>query len=411
MRAGAAALALVALAACSDPDRVRRALEAASAPEAPSEESVAARAPEPPAPAPGRGGEAAAADAAASTAGGAGGTAVAAVDSSGEGASGTAVASAGGGARASALTTPTFHRVAPGETLYGIARKHGLPLRALIHRNALEPPYRLEAGRRLSLPPQRVHLVRPGETLYGLSRRYGIDAAALARLNLLEPPHGLRSGQRLLVPGPEAENRPGPPPEDSFDEGDIVETPLYGDGEDGAAASAAVPEEAASASAAVAVAPAAGDPPAAPAPAPGRGDAAVRPGELPPRSGPGFLWPLEGRREVLAPFGPLGGGRHSDGVDIAARLGEPIRAAENGVVAYAGDDLEGYGMLLLLRHEGGWVTAYAHADSFSAAPGQVVRRGESIGRAGATGAVDSPRLHFELRKGTRAVDPLTLLRD
>ena len=100
---------------------------------------------------------------------------------------------------------------------------------------------------------------------------------------------------------------------------------------------------------------------------------------------------------------------HNDGIDIAAAPGTPVRAAENGLVVYAGNDLRSLGNLLLLRHEGGWVTAYAHAEAILVARGEVVRRGQVVARSGASGNADSPRLHFEIRNGTRAVDPLAYL--
>lgn len=96
---------------------------------------------------------------------------------------------------------------------------------------------------------------------------------------------------------------------------------------------------------------------------------------------------------------------HNDGINIAASRGAPIRAAENGVVVYAGNELRGFGNLLLLRHADGWMTAYAHADEILVARGDQVKRGEVIGRVGSTGNVASPQIHFEIRRGSRAVNP------
>src|SRR6201999_167944 len=102
-------------------------------------------------------------------------------------------------------------------------------------------------------------------------------------------------------------------------------------------------------------------------------------------------------------------GRRSDGINIAADKGEPIRAAADGVVAYVGSDIALYGGLILIKHGQGWITAYGHADALLVKRGQSVRRGDIIGRAGSTGDVTSPQLHFEIRKGRAPVDPLAQL--
>jgi murein DD-endopeptidase MepM/ murein hydrolase activator NlpD len=124
----------------------------------------------------------------------------------------------------------------------------------------------------------------------------------------------------------------------------------------------------------------------------------------PGRAGQRFAWPVRGR--VISRFGPKSGGFYNDGINIAVRSGTPVVAAENGVVTYVGNELRGFGNLVLLRHQGGWVTAYAHAETISVKPGDIVRRGQVIARAGRSGRVHKPQLHFEIRKGRKAVDPL-----
>ncbi|HJS33618.1 MAG TPA: M23 family metallopeptidase, partial [Alphaproteobacteria bacterium] len=125
------------------------------------------------------------------------------------------------------------------------------------------------------------------------------------------------------------------------------------------------------------------------------------------RAGRGFAWPVRGR--VVSDFGPKPGGLHNDGLNIAVPRGTPFHAADNGVVVYAGNELRGFGNLILVRHDGGWVTAYAHADEINAQRGDQVRRGQVLGKVGQTGNVASPQLHFEIRRGTRAVDPRELM--
>jgi murein DD-endopeptidase MepM/ murein hydrolase activator NlpD len=119
------------------------------------------------------------------------------------------------------------------------------------------------------------------------------------------------------------------------------------------------------------------------------------------------MWPVNGK--VISVYGAKVGGQHNDGINIAAPLGTPVRAADNGVVVYAGNELRGFGNLLLVRHADGWVSAYAHCDALLVKRGEQVKRGQVIARVGQTGAVGSPQLHFELRKSGQAVDPTSEL--
>jgi murein DD-endopeptidase MepM/ murein hydrolase activator NlpD len=264
---------------------------------------------------------------------------------------------------------------ASGDTVYDIARRHRVSVRAVIEANGLRPPYRLRAGQRLVLPRPPSHLVIRGDTLYGISRRYRVGMYALARANGLGPPYTILVGQRLRLPGgsappsPKARPKPAAAPK---------------------AAGAAPPKTSARLPAPVAKPP----PPAVPAP--------------PPSSGKGFIWPVRGK--VVSGFGPKAKGLHNDGVNIAAPRGTPVRAAENGVIAYAGNELRGYGNLLLVKHDNGWITAYAHTQELTVKRGQRVKKGQVIARVGSTGNVTTPQLHFELRRGKNAVDPVKYLK-
>lgn len=120
-----------------------------------------------------------------------------------------------------------------------------------------------------------------------------------------------------------------------------------------------------------------------------------------------FVWPIVGR--VISAFGDTGYGERNDGINIAARVGAPIHAAGAGTVRYAGDKLKGYGNLVLIQHDDGYVTAYAHAESLTVSQGDHVDTGQIIGYAGATGDVDRPQLHFEIRRGIKPVNPRLLL--
>ena len=222
----------------------------------------------------------------------------------------------------------------------------------------------------LAMPPDQAVTVAAGDSLYAIAQRYGLPLAALIEANDLAPPYTLRIGQRLRLQtaslyqsgltGPDA--APLPPPAKP-----AILTP-----------SALLPATVAQ--------------PIAPPP---------------PRSKKSFLWPVKG--EIVTGFGPLSGGRRNDGINIAAPRGAEVRAAENGVVAYIGNELRGYGNLILIRHADGWVSAYAHNEVVLVGRGDMVERGHIIGRVGTSGSVSSPQVHFELRRGVNSVDPVKYL--
>ena len=294
-----------------------------------------------------------------------------------------------GRAQAGALTVPAVYIIQSGDTLFAISLKYGLPMRSIIALNTLRPPYHLQQGNEINLPQQRVHVVTAGDTLYAISRQYGTNLATLARLNQLSQPYEIKTAQRLLIPsqhGAEVEATQT----ESFQPTEVSEDSLPQQNTEPAVQNAAVKDNSQTLQASSV-------------------PVSVVAEEPPPRSGPGFLWPLHEDAKLLERFGPQSGGRHNDGLNLATNEGNDILAAENGVVAYIGDELAGFGQLMLIRHSDGWVTAYAHAQTFNVRQGEVVKRGQPIGKVGRTGNVSEPQLHFELRRKTRAIDPLTLL--
>jgi murein DD-endopeptidase MepM/ murein hydrolase activator NlpD len=248
--------------------------------------------------------------------------------------------------------------------------------------------------------PGGIHVVAPGETLISIARLYGKTRAEIAKANKIDGYANVRVGQRLTIPGvqqAQVKNKPAAP----------------------APAPAAKP-----APQAVAAAPL-----AAPAPAQQRAAAAAptatarlaapaaeTPGEAKPSATaeltgavPSFRWPVRGR--VIANFGQKVNGAPNDGINLAVPEGTSVKAAEEGVVAYAGNELKGYGNLVLVRHSNGFVTAYAHASEVAVKRGDQVKRGQIIAKAGQTGNATSPQLHFEVRKGSTPVDPTQYLKE
>jgi murein DD-endopeptidase MepM/ murein hydrolase activator NlpD len=271
-------------------------------------------------------------------------------------------------AAGSANVNGATHTVKRGETLYAISRKYSVPLRSWITVNKLRSPYALAVGQKLSIPLAWTHTVKRGETGYSISRKYQVTVSALMRTNGIKPPYRLAVGQKLKLPG-----GAGRASTQTADAAAIRVTASVG------RTAKAAPRQ-------------------------GRTVAMPTP---PPRSNKGFTWPVSGK--LASRFGPREGGIHNDGINILAARGTPVKVAEAGVVVYASNALEGYGNLLLVKHAGGWITAYAHAERILVRPGQKVNRGEVVARVGATGGVASPQLHFEIRKGRQALDPLRYL--
>ena len=249
-----------------------------------------------------------------------------------------------------------------GATLYEISRRHGVALRDLIEANNLRPPFILHVGDRLKLPAARLYMVQPGDTVYGLSRRFGLDMTTLARANHIKAPYRISPGQQLRIGGA----RSG-----SAKSGVVVASRKNSKVKSTGKTSAKRKKT-----------------------------AVARP---PKRSGKGFSWPAKGK--ILSSYGSKGGGLHNDGINIKVGHGTKVNSAQSGVVAYAGNEMRSYGNLLLIRHDGGWMTAYAHNQRLLVKKGDRVKRGQAVALAGSSGKVKTPQLHFEIRKGSKALDP------
>jgi murein DD-endopeptidase MepM/ murein hydrolase activator NlpD len=120
-----------------------------------------------------------------------------------------------------------------------------------------------------------------------------------------------------------------------------------------------------------------------------------------------FVWPVKGK--VISSFGQKPGGLYNDGINIKAAESSPVKAVEDGLVAYVGNELRGYGNLIIIKHSGGWISAYAHLKETEIKIGQKVSQGTQIAKVGSTGNVDSPQLYFGIRKGREAVNPQSYL--
>ena len=246
--------------------------------------------------------------------------------------------------------------------------------------------------------PPSTHFVNHGDTLASIARKNHISAAELARANGIEPSAKLKLGTKLTVPGAKTATLAAP-----VAAAPVGAAPVAGTLQPVAAAPAPATKMAAVAapvqSARLAQATANVEEKAA-AEAPAK--AAETTSALPT-----FRWPVRGK--VVTTYGAKTNGKSNDGINLAVPEGTPVKAAEDGVVAYSGNELKGYGNLVLVRHSNGYVTAYAHASELLVKRGDTIKRGQVIAKSGQSGEVASPQLHFEIRKGSNPVDPLQFL--
>ncbi|HEX4411647.1 MAG TPA: LysM peptidoglycan-binding domain-containing M23 family metallopeptidase [Xanthobacteraceae bacterium] len=306
--------------------------------------------------------------------------------------------------------------VGPGDTIESIARAHGVPASAIMQSNSLSGPSAIYPGQHLVIPryrssaaaavppaprmvaapaaipapvgpprsalvaPAGTHIVAPGETLNSIARLYGKPVMVIAKANNIFPGTMVRVGDRLVIPEMREAPRAAAAPATVVAAAAPPTTQSVAAMESPHSARVATPTET----------PAAAE------------DNAVKTAE-PAGNLPGFRWPVRGR--IIAAFGPKPNGLQNDGINLAVPEGTPVKAAEDGVVAYAGSELKGYGNLVLVRHANGFVTAYANASDILVKRGDTVKRGQVIAHSGQSGNVTSPQLHFEIRKGATPVDP------
>ena len=274
--------------------------------------------------------------------------------------------------REARLAIPASGRITvqQNDTLYGLAARYRVTPQSIITGNGLTFPFLLDAGQDLGLTPPRTHTVKPGESIYSLSQRYAVSQYQIAELNELSEPYELTNGQVLALPetqdftileGVSLQNVP---------QDTQVSTPLK-------TTTASAPKK------------------------------PTKRIVAPALNGAGFTWPLSG--EIITEFGPAAKGVHNDGVNIAAAAGSPVTVSAPGTVAYIGRELKTFGTLVLVKHEGGLITAYAHLNGLSVTEGQVLGAGSLIGQVGMTGRVTSPQLHFEIRKSRTPVNPRDLI--
>ena len=357
-------------------------------------------------------------------------------------------------------TSSEPYLVKPKQTLEMIAQRYFVSPEELAKANNLSPPYRVQAGQKLNIPPYQQHTVAQGNQIGQIANLYGVDRADLIALNKLKADEPLQPGRQLKIPSntrtalsvetppsvsrtsldnlgnPARESLPNVDNQKALRDVAIIKAPRK-------------PSRLALQNTAAQLRPKAADTPETPTPsilivqAPRRSDAmeAAQPTTstavditpettIPPTNAPApsmvaltpsqvtanstsmsassMIWPVYG--QVISTFGVKDSGVRNDGINIAVTMGTGVKAVADGQVVYAGDTLsKSLGNILVLRHENNVMTAYAHNQVLLVNEGQKVRQGEVIARSGQTGNVSSPQLHFQIRHGTIPVDPIDYL--
>jgi len=304
--------------------------------------------------------------------------------------------------------------VGANETLDAIAVKYGVPPSQILLANQLTSAAQVRSGsilvipRRVGItpetaptqvalqprpanaPPGGSYVVRSGDTLYGIAQRSGVTVDALAAANGLSSTQ-IIVGQSLRLPGaaaPQVVASVTPRLQ-------AAPVPQTAPGLAGTAARPTIPP--------VPAIPV----DATPTTTPVSVTSAIDDADPPSANGTTFRWPVRGR--IISGFGAKPNGERNDGINLSVPEGTSVKAVEAGTVIYAGNELEGYGNLILVRHADGWVSAYAHNRDLLVERGDEVRRGQTIAQAGMSGSVSAPQVHFELRKGSKPVNPLDYL--
>ena len=254
-----------------------------------------------------------------------------------------------------------YYKVEKGDNLYFISKKFNVTIPKLINYNNINAPYKIYPNQRIFIPKKRIHIVKKGDTLYSISRKYKTDLFIVAKFNNLKNVNQINVKQKLVIP-------------DYFFERKNIKKKVVK-----------------------------------------KSDKLLKRKKKKQRIisrkdevfVEKFIWPIDGK--VISKYGSDTPGFFNDGINIKSSTGKDIKASHAGEVVYSGNEIPGYGNLILIKHPKNWITAYAHLQKIYKKKGAKVKQGEFIGSVGKSGNVQEPQLHFEIRKGKEAVNPLKYL--
>jgi murein DD-endopeptidase MepM/ murein hydrolase activator NlpD len=319
------------------------------------------------------------------------------------------------------------HIVAKSETLFSIARQYNIPILPIIVANSLQPPYALKTGQKLKIPEGKFHEVQSGETLYSISRTYGVDMSGIVKLNNLNQPYNVVLGQKLQIPFPTdlpsesmVEQEDNEPIEQQVQQnynlseadeskpasfrrstgGVLGEIRTTQEGKFIASENAKIDTEVETQNLAAETSEKIKETIKDEKPKAAQVQKVVEDDGK-------FMWPVQGK--VIKKFGQSGG-EYNDGINIAASSGTAVKASKSGRVVYTGNSLKSFGNLIIIKHDDGLLSAYAHLNNVNVKKDQEISKGQTIGTVGSTGKVTSPQLYFAIRKGKTAKNPQDFLK-
>ena len=257
-----------------------------------------------------------------------------------------------------------YYTVNKGDNLYLISKKYNVTISKLINFNNIDSPYKIFPNQKIFIPKKRTHIVKRGDTLYSISRKYRTDVFTVSRFNNLKNANQIYTNQKLIIPD-QFESKKKVVRKFKKKETKKVKKKII-------AKKDSYSEK-----------------------------------ESNETFNQKFIWPVEGK--ILSKYGSNNPGFFNDGINIESVSGKDVKASSAGEIVYSGNEIPGYGNLVLIKHSKNWITAYAHLNKIYKKKGALVKKGESIGAVGNSGNVKIPQLHFEIRKGKEAVDPLKYL--
>ena len=248
-----------------------------------------------------------------------------------------------------------LYKVRKGDNLFSISRRFNISIQELIKVNKIQEPYKIFPNQSIFIPLNQMHVVVKGETLYSISRYYETTVFTLAKYNNIKNVNNINVGKELIIPKKNKKKKLKKKKWDSnFKKKIENKNAVVGN-----------------------------------------------------KKTSKFIWPVKGK--LLSKYGKSKEGFYNDGINIDSKKGTKVMSSQAGKVIYCGNEIPGYGNLILIKHSKNWITAYAHLNEVFTEKGKNVSKGEIIGSVGNTGNVRSPQLHFEIRKGKESVNPLKLL--
>ena len=242
-----------------------------------------------------------------------------------------------------------------GDSLYSISKREGVPISSIIKANKLEPPFTLFKGDKLIIAKAKIYLVKKGNTLFDIAQCFNVSISDIMKINQLKSNDIIYEGDKLFIPfSTNSINTLCEKPAKIIAKKSNNKTIIVGNNKNST-----------------------------------------------------YVWPVKGK--VISNFGLLAKGLRNDGINISAQIGEPVLAIESGKIIYAGNEIQAFGNLILVKHFNNKTSAYAHLDKINVVKGEKVNKGQVIALVGNSGKVSIPQLHFEIRDKNGPLNPLKYL--